>query len=352
MATVERLDLLGSPGSPYTRKMLALLRYRHIPYRMLWGGHHMPPQGYPAPKVRLLPTVYFRGADGELEAAVDSTPIIRRLEAEVDGRSVIPADPELAFYNELIEDYADEWLTKAMFHYRWHHEADRRNAGPMLTYWSDNTLPEAEARDRADQFTKRQFDRLYVVGSSPLTATTIEQSYHRLVSILDKLIQLKGYVLGSRPSSADFAIYGQLTQLGIVEPTPAAVMSDRSPRLRAWLDRIEDLSGLDPEDSGWFSIEEARTALAPLLAEIGRVYVPFLAANAQAVAAGAKSLETEIDGRTWSQPVFPYQAKCLAALRDAVAKLPEASAHGTIATLRAAGCDGLITDAAAAPPKP
>lgn len=48
-----------------------------------------------------------------------------------------------------------------------------------------------------------------------------------------------------------------------------------------------------------------------MLGEIGRVYVPFLLANAQAVMTGAKSFETTIDGRAWSQPTFPYQAKCL-----------------------------------------
>ena len=29
------LLLMGVPGSPYTRKMLALLRYRHLPYELL-----------------------------------------------------------------------------------------------------------------------------------------------------------------------------------------------------------------------------------------------------------------------------------------------------------------------------
>src|SRR5471032_1416957 len=118
MTASEPIALSGAPGSPYTRKMLAVLRYRRIPYRFLpRSGPAL--KGLPRPKVQLLPTFYLPNATGELEAVVDSTPIIRRLEAECPGRSVIPTDPGLAFIDQLIEDYADEWLTKAMFHYRW-----------------------------------------------------------------------------------------------------------------------------------------------------------------------------------------------------------------------------------------
>ncbi len=319
----QPLRLLGAPGSPYTRKMLALLRYRRIPHAIIWGGHQSPPPGLPAPKVKLLPTFYFPTADGDVEAVVDSTPIIRRLEREHRDRSAIPEDSIVSFLNDLIEDYADEWLTKAMFHYRWAHKPDRDNAGPLLIFWSLPMLPAAEAENWSAMITKRQFDRLYVVGSNEVTAQTIEHSYERFLAVFDALLQHKGFALGARPAAADFAIYGQLTQLGIVEPTAAAVTA-RYPRVRAWIDRMEDLSGLEPSVTDWMSRDAALQACAPLLAEIGRVYAPFLIANAAAIQAGEANFETTIDGAAWSQPTFPYQAKCLHWLRETLEALAPA----------------------------
>ncbi len=341
-AETPRIELMGAPGSPYTRKMLATLRYRRIPHTMLWGGHQNPPEGYPAPKVKLLPTFYFRGKDGGIEAAVDSTPITRRLEAMYDGRSVIPSDPVVSFLNDLVEDFADEWLTKAMFHYRWYHEVDRVNAGPILVFWSMPTLSDDDAKMQSDFFTKRQYERLYVVGSNDVTAETIESSYARLVDILDALIARRGYVLGARPASADFALYGQLTQLAIVEPTPAALTRAHSARVRSWIDRVDDLSGVEPSDGDWYGADEAGDALKPLLTEIGRVYAPFLLANAKAVASGQENFETEIDGRAWTQPTFPYQAKCLQWLREAREDLPADARTRADKILAGTGCEAMF----------
>ncbi|MFT3727263.1 MAG: glutathione S-transferase family protein [Terricaulis sp.] len=336
------LELLGAPGSPYTRKMLALLRYRRIPHAIIWGGHQNPPPGYPAPKVKLLPTFFFPNAGGGVDAVVDSTPIVRRLETAYGARAAVPGEPALRFLNYLIEDYADEWLTKAMFHYRWHHRADRENAGPLLIYWSLPQIPAANADAAIKMITTRQYERLYVVGSNDVTAQTIEDSYRRFLSVLDALIQHRGYVLGARPASADFAIYGQLTQLGVVEPTSAALTSAH-PRVRAWIDRMEDLSGLAPQDSDWLSADQAASLCRPLLTEIGRVYAPFLRANAKAATAGEESFATEIDGRTWTQPTFPYQAKCLGWIWEEYQALA-GSARATIdAALADTGCERLFS---------
>jgi glutathione S-transferase len=204
--------------------------------------------GFPEAKVKLLPTVYFPQADGGYEAQVDSTPILARLEREFAGRALVPSDPVIAFLDHLVEDFADEWLTKAMFHYRWARQADIAHAGPQLVFWHDTTTSDADAKAASDFISKRQIDRLYVVGSNEVTAATIEHSYERLVGVLEALIQPAGFVMGARPGTADFGLYGQLTQLGVVDPTPAAICDETAPRLRAWIDRSRRNLGVDTLD--------------------------------------------------------------------------------------------------------
>ena len=149
MLQKEKVTLIGAPPSPYTRKMIALLRYRHIPYEIIWGnpGELLAGEGPYAdlniepPKPVLLPTFLMRDDKGNLKTVTDSTPIIRRLEDEFEGRSVIPEDPALNFLNYLLEDFGDEWVTKYMFHYRWHFEEDADNASSILPLIIRSTFP-------------------------------------------------------------------------------------------------------------------------------------------------------------------------------------------------------------------
>ncbi len=343
MATTP-LRFKGAPGSPYTRKMLAVLRFRRIPYEFLIGDQATD-LGLPEPKVSLLPTFYLPGDDGELEAVVDSTPLIRRFEREFAGRSVVPADPVLAFLDYLLEDYADEWLTKAMFHYRWYFQADIDKAGTILPMWRGiSEAPEKLAR--AKQFiSERQIQRLYVVGSNDVTAPVIEDSYRRFLALFDAVLQRQPFLFGHRPAAADFGVYAQLTQLAKFDPTPSAICLEEAPRVHAWTDLVDDLSGNPAADDAWMDRDRAGEVLGGLLEEVGRVYVPALLANAAAIAAGEPSFETAIDGCRWTQPAFPYQAKCLTWIRGRFQALDEADRQSVRSLLDGTGCEPLMEGA-------
>ena len=175
MSLPTPLMLKGALGSPYTRKMLAALRYRHIPYIFLQGDEPEK-RGLPKPKVQLLPTFYMPNGTGGIEAVVDSTPLIRRFEEAFPDRKIVPTDPVVEFLDYLLEDFADEWLTKAMFHYRWCYKADIDRAASILPRWHRLTAPEAEALKMGAYIAERQISRLYVVGSNDTTAPVIEDS--------------------------------------------------------------------------------------------------------------------------------------------------------------------------------
>ena len=343
MTTRQPIALRGAPGSPYTRKMLAVLRYRRIPYRFLVRGVQAAPEaGLPRPKVELLPTFYFESADGTVEAVVDSTPIIRRLEEEWPGRSVIPSEPALAFLNYLLEDYADEWLTKAMFHYRWHYPADIALAGEILPRWRDLTASDEDIAPQARFVRERQIGRLHVVGSNATTAPVIEESYRRFLRCMDAAIRDGPFLFGQRPASADFGLFGQLTQLAAFDPTPARLTEAAAPRVLAWTQTTDDLSGIEPAEEQWLAASALPDSLRGLLREAGRTYAPALLANAGAIDAGEDRVEAEIDGRPWVQRPFPYQAKCLQWVRQEYARLDAADRRLVDAALDGTGCETMF----------
>ena len=334
------LLLVGAPGSPYSRKMRALLRFRRLPFRWIVRGSTSD-RGIPDVPVGLIPVLVLPGENPE--ALIDSTFQLRRLEALSAERSVLPPDPALAFLDALLEDFGDEWLTKAMFHYRWVYDADIRKASRVLPLWQRVNV----ADDRVALFTKmiaeRQIGRLGVVGSNETTGPVIEASYRRLLALLDAHFQQHPFLFGARPAAADFACFGQLTQLVLFDPTPAALAAEEAPRVYAWLEIAEDLSGLAAAEDDWIARAALPETLIALLGEVGRVYAPFLLGNAAALEKGAALVECEIDGRPWVQKPFPYQGKCLAWLREQYAGLALDDRVAVDGWLDGTGCEQLFS---------
>ncbi len=324
MSIATQIKLVGAYGSPYSRKMRAVLRYRRIPFRWILRGSAAD-VGIPPVPVALVPVLVFPGGGKpdeakRDEAMIDSTFEIKRLEQMFPERSLVPSDPALEFLQELVEDYADEWLTKPMFHYRWKYAADIAKASHVLATDRDPHLDDDKLERAARFFADRQIARLVVVGSNNVTAPVIEDSYRRLLAILDD--QLKSgqmFLMGARPGVGDFGLFGQLSQLAQFDPTPSRIAAEVAPRVVSWVSHMDDLSSLEP--GAWADRDALPNSMRALAAEIGRVYAPFLVANAHALAKGSPQVECDIDGRRWVQQPFLYQGKCLKWLREGRAAL-------------------------------
>jgi glutathione S-transferase len=345
--TTPRLRIVGIHGSPYSRKLLAALRYRRIPYA--WIVRDSPEdRDLPKPRVSLLPQLIMESGgnaaeeNGAAVAVTDSTPILRDLDRRFAERRVRPPDPVVALLDAILEDWGDEWLTKPMFHYRWAFADDIRRASDVLPRWARPDRPDEIVRTGGAMFAERQIGRLGVVGSNETTAPVIEQSYKRSLELLSAHLSDARFLMGSRPGASDFGVFGQLTQLTGFDPTPTAIAYEIAPRVVAWVNFVEDMSGLEPADEDWLARDTVADTLLALLAEVGRVYVPFLLANAKAVAGGATDVELTIDGKPWTQKPFPYQAKCLGYLRDEFSALSSADRSDAGRLLRDTGCEALF----------
>lgn len=344
MPSQRPIRLVGATASPYTQKMVALLRYRRLPYAVTWGqpGLVCDQLGIEKPRPVLMPMFLFEEADGT-KAVCDSTPVIRRLEAMYPGRSVLPEDPALAFVDYLIEDFADEWCTKYMFHYRWYYPEDADNAGTLLPLGHEVNMPDEQLQQLKSFFSKRQIDRLYVVGSNDTTAAVIDTSYRRFLAALEAHLARQKFMLGNRPGAGDFGLHGQLTQLVGFDPTPRAIVHKISPRTVAWVDLMCDQSGLEPAEGDWIDVEDQPDSLRGVLKEVGRVYAPAQLANARAVQAGEKTWVCEIDGVQWTQQTFPYQAKCLNWTNERYRGLSEADRARVDALLLGTGVETMLS---------
>ena len=343
MKSLNPIPIVGNPASPYTRKMLALMRYRRIPYAVEWGDPRalIKKMGLEEPKPILLPVLVFN-IDGKNKAITDSTPIIRHLENEFSVRRVIPSDPKLNFLNYVLEDFGDEWVTKYMFHYRWHFEDDIEKAGTVLPLMHDVSLENESHLEFKKYFSELQISRLWVVGSNNKTAPIIEESYKRFLNQLETCLSINPFLFGKRPSSSDYAIYGQLTQLIGFDPTSSAIAHNISPRAISWIDQMEDLSGLNVQEDDWITFEQAERNLSNIFEEIGKVYMPALLANSNAINQNEKTWTANIDGAEWNQKSFPYQAKCLQWINNEFEVLGNDDQEDILNFLRNTGCSDLI----------
>lgn len=322
--------LHGALGSPYSMKMRALMRYRRLPF--LWvqglGAHAL------ASRLRVPVIPVLEYPDGSLRN--DSTELIVDLDARHAERRVTPDDAGRALLAALIEDFADEWLTKAMYLYRWAAPTAARHQSAAWLCHDFLIGGEAESMlTQPSSFERRQVERMDRVGCAAVNTACIEQATRELLAVLEPHVSTSRFFFGSRPSAAEFALYGQLSQLALDE-VPLAMLRQHAPYTYRWLWHLEDLSGLEGRwDDGETPLADV---LQPLLALVGATHGELLLANEAATARGADRVKLEILGLPFEQPTNRYLLKCLNTLRAMHRELPANVRAALRPLLEASGC--------------
>ncbi len=243
----------------------------------------------------------------------DTTAIIRRFEADAPGPRLSPVTPLATFTSRLLEDAFDEWLWRPALYYRWAFEDDARLMSRQIARSMLRDVPGPVWLKARIVRARQVHEYLKRDGITPKTAPIVAAQLHDLIDLLEPVLARRPFLLGERPSEADFGLFGPVFRHFSIDPTPAAILRDRASNLLAWTTRLWALRPSDLE--GLPEITTVPQDLRPLLGRIGESYLSYLAANALALSRGQGMVRYSDGGVAWTVPTSPYRGTCLQALQ-------------------------------------
>ena len=300
------------PNSPYSCKLRTYMNYKEIPYKRVRINLH----GYYnsiVKKVGMSIMPIIETPDNQVMQ--DTTPIIEEFESTFKSRSCIPDDNRLKFIMWLMEDFGDEYLPRFSMHYRWGNKQSRNTLshrlGRSMSYGDLNM----SAPKMAPIILSRQsaFDS-HLGLSSDKVRKSLDLQLIDFLGLLESHFESYQFLLGDRPSVADFAIYGHLHAHLFNDPYSAELMEVHGPQTCNWLDTISEFGDTRGNIGqslfgGWIDLDSDNIeSLSSIITYISKTYIPFMSANALASTLGEKHFTTEIYSEKTEFSTFQYRA--------------------------------------------
>ena len=315
---LERLKVIGGQESYFTGKLETYLRakgiaYQNVPFTMETLQEAASHTGF-----MQIPQVVC--ADGSW--LVDTTLIIDYLDDRYPEPVTSPTDPAARFIALLLEDYADEWMWRPAMHYRWSFES----SSDLMSAWLAEHLPDmAISPEEKKAFWLARQRGTFVDGDgvSDETRAAVESSYRHALTALEAIFQHRDYILGDRPTQADFGFMGPMFRHFFCDPEPARIMRETAPAVHEWVARMWNLR--PRRFSSAAQIEALPADIGYLLEPVLSAYLPYLAANQAAVIAQQPQVSYHALGVNWTEPAKPYRLWCLDQLRKRYRVLTGAS---------------------------
>ncbi|QYJ01458.1 glutathione S-transferase C-terminal domain-containing protein [Thalassovita mediterranea] len=227
--------LYGAEVSYFTGKARAYLDWRGADYiekpatQAVYRDVIMPNVGWPVIPVATMP-------DGTV--IQDTADIMQAVEARENAHPPAwPASPLQRFVSELLQLYGDEWLMLPAMHYRWNYNEDWAY-GEFGALSAPDLTPE-EQHEIGRKNGARFKGALPILGISADTVPGIEKSYEAFLSEFSAHLDQHPYILGTRPSLADFAFYGPLYAHLYRDPASGEIMRRLAPKVADWVERMK-----------------------------------------------------------------------------------------------------------------
>lgn len=225
------------------------------------------------------------GAVPQLEApdgswVQDTSEIIDFCEAAHPEAPILPdpvTSPRQHLVSHLIELLADEWLVVPAFWERWYFSEPGRSPSHLAfneQQWGAILAPDAPGPGRraagaaffeaafgishARSDPKGVYAGLVHLGVTEATEAAWQASLHRVLGLLEAHFGSHDYVLGGRPSLADFGLLGPLYAHLYRDAVPGFALRTHFPLVAEWVERTNGEGALNARQHGQklYSLDE------------------------------------------------------------------------------------------------
>jgi len=309
--------------SPYSIKAAALLGYAGISCRVI--REHVVNRYAVLKRLtgKTMVPVLRRG-----EWAINDSTRIARWADERSERDLTPVRPSYGPICWLLEEFADEWISRWMVFSRWCNERDSRTTSGRIGEELTCGVP-VVGRMVGEMASRAIRAQLARGGAREENRRALEQSRDRILQALEAYFEgTEGYLFGGAPTVADFALYGQLEQYRR-DPSGGERM-EMYPAIGEWLDAVDAMRVPHPVVAMRHGAESDLENLRPLFAEFFGTYWPVIVAlhreRHERGAEGDRTVSVElVDGEEFEVTASRYMS---GRVEFVVRHLDRLAAHG------------------------
>lgn len=282
----NQYTLYGWHLSYFTGKVLCYLRYKQVPFVLQPVNLYTLTQRIKRETGAVVMPVVVTPQGQWLQ---DSSVIIDHIEARFVQPSILPDTPVQRCAAYLIEAWGDEWWVPIAMHTRWSYPENyalfESEAGRALLPW----LPGFLQRHAVRQVAGKLRSMLPSVGVRPEQFAVLERWTAHMLDLLDAHFAQLPFLLGARPTLADFGLVGSMYGHLGRDPWPARELVAKRGHLRAWIDRMAQPQPL-PAGATLLPQDAIAPTLLPVLRAICHEFLPLLEGINTQVKAGLASL--------------------------------------------------------------